>query len=306
MFSDSAPSMDGVTMRCSCIIVNYCEPIRTYEHAVFLASLDEVARVVVVDNCSPDGSWDMFQSLEWRDGIVLIRSNVNGGYGAGNNLGIRYCLDHPLEENLQLVVVVNPDATIDGPALSECMQCFALHERAIVAAPVECRSEGKWHEEAAWEVPSALVYSLQFLFLTRKVIRIHAYRDSELADRFSKVGCVSGALLMIDAEKFERIGLYDEGVFLFCEETSLGVRAKNRYDTFLCTGVVYMHESSTSMRKSLSSYRKRMGIVSKSRLRVLEADYRVRGLMKLFARICYGVSLLEAWPLALISAVLNR
>lgn len=285
-------------MRCSCVIVNYTEPVRTMALARALAAEDEVARVVVVDNCSPDDSWERLQELASDDRVVLIESPRNGGYGAGNNLGFRYCLEHPLDEDLQLVTVVNPDAMIDGKSLAECMECFAEHPNAIVAAPVEYSTEGERYEETAWEAPSATVYIIQFLAILGRVKRIKHYCIDDLKDRFAPVDCVSGALLMLDAEKFAELGLYDEEVFLFCEETGLGVRSKGIYETYLCTEATYTHEFSTSLRTSLPNFRKRTGILSRSRLRVLQADYKLKGIPLLVAKACYGISLLEAWPLA--------
>ena len=285
-------------MRCSCVIVNYTEPVRSAALARSLVRYDEVARVIVVDNCSPDDSWERLQELAGEPGIVLVKSERNGGYGAGNNLGFRYCLEHPLDEELQLVAVVNPDAMIDGEALAECMRCFEEHPQAIVAAPIEYSTEGERYEKTAWVAPSAGVYILQFLAILGRIRRIAHYDLDSLRERFARVDCVSGALLMLDAQKFAELGLYDEEVFLFCEETGLGVRSKGVYETYLCTQARYTHEFSTSVRTSLPNFRKRTWILCRSRMRVLEADYRLKGPKLAVARLCYGISLLEAWPLA--------
>lgn len=81
-------------MRVAVIILNYCTPELTLECLASLESqVDPTVRVVVVDNASPDGSADRIaQGLMQRgfgDWATLVRSPVNGGFAAGNNLGIR-------------------------------------------------------------------------------------------------------------------------------------------------------------------------------------------------------------------------
>lgn len=286
-------------MRCSCVILNYNDSERTASLARVLASYGQVARVVVVDNCSPDGSWEKLQQLRDEPKAVLIQSGENGGYGAGNNVGLRYCLDNPLDEPRQLVMLANPDTMISESAIAETVECFEQHPKAIVCAPWEYDANtGEPYGSTAWEVPSAGVYIMQFLVLGSRLARIKLYAPGELTDRFARVGALSGALIMLDAQYFAELGLYDEEVFLFCEENALGVRAAGKYETYLCTKERYTHEFSTSIRTSLPNFRKRTGILSRARRRVLFADYKVEGLMRLATQLCYGISLIEAWPLA--------
>lgn len=289
----------GDGMRCSCVILNYNDSERTVGLARVLASYDQVARVIVVDNCSPDDSWERLGQLAGEEKVVLIESGKNGGYGAGNNIGLRYCLDNPLDEERQLVMLANPDTMISASAIAETVECFAQHPKAIVCAPWEYNANtGEPYHSTAWEVPTAGVYVLQFLALAGRLKRIRVYEPRELTDRFTQVGCISGALIMLDAGHFRELGLYDEEVFLFCEESGLGIRSAGRFESYLCTQERYTHEFSTSIRTSLPNFRKRTGILSRSRRRVLLADLKVRGPMKLATHVCYGISLLEAWPLA--------
>lgn len=286
-------------MRCSCVILNYNDSERTASLARVLVSYDQVARVIVVDNCSPDGSWERLQQIADLPKAVLIQSGKNGGYGAGNNVGLRYCLDNPLDEPRQLVMLANPDTMISESAIAETVECFEQHPKAVVCAPWEYDANtGEPYASTAWEVPSAFVYMMQFLVLGSRVARMKVYSPSELTDRFQRVGALSGALIMLDARHFADLGLYDEGIFLFCEENSLGVRAAGRFESYLCTRERYTHEFSTSIRTSLPNFRKRTGILSRARRRVLLEHYKVGGAMKAATQLCYGISLIEAWPLA--------
>ena len=84
-----------MSKRLAVIVINYRTPALV---ADCLASLDGqitpgVDEVVVVDNRSGDGSDALVEqtiaSRRWHDWVRLIRSPVNGGFSAGNNVGIR-------------------------------------------------------------------------------------------------------------------------------------------------------------------------------------------------------------------------
>ncbi|MGN0261656.1 MAG: glycosyltransferase, partial [Eggerthellaceae bacterium] len=264
-----------------------------------LAAYGQVARVVVVDNCSPDDSWERLQRIAGLPKVVLLQSGRNGGYGAGNNVGLRYCLDNPLDEPRQLVMVANPDTMISEPAIIETVECFKQHPRAIVCAPWQhVTSTGRRFSSTAWRLPSAGIYIMQFFALLGKIFRMRNYRDDELTQRFSRVDCVTGALFIIDAELLAKLGYYDEEVFLYCEETGLGKRADGIYEMYVCTQEHYSHEVSASIQASLPSIRKRAIILAQSRKRVLLSDYKVSGLRKLETHVCYFVAIVEAYTLA--------
>ena len=76
------------------VSLNYRTPDMTLRSVrAALKALDGLtAELVVVDNDSGDGSFEMLstQIAAWNDPRVrLIRSGHNGGFGAGNNIGIR-------------------------------------------------------------------------------------------------------------------------------------------------------------------------------------------------------------------------
>ena len=48
--------------------------------------------VVVVDNASSDGSEERLREL--HSGLTLLQSGANLGFAGGNNVGLRYALEH--------------------------------------------------------------------------------------------------------------------------------------------------------------------------------------------------------------------
>ena len=79
------------------VIINfrsYEMTLRCLEALYPQASALDGCRVVVVDNASGDDSPDRIDQAiiecGWGDQIELVRSSVNGGFSAGNNIGIRH------------------------------------------------------------------------------------------------------------------------------------------------------------------------------------------------------------------------
>ena len=89
------------------------------------------------------------------------------------------------------------------------------------------------------------------------------------------VGCVAGSFLVVDTEKFVKAGLYDEKIFLYCEETTLGIRLmKMNYDSVLLRDLYFVHHHSTSINKSIQSVIRQKELMWNSREYVLKYYYR--------------------------------
>src|SRR5437667_353730 len=79
-------------------------------------------RIVVVDNGSTDGSAEALRRTRSQPPIEIIEAGRNLGYAGGNNLGIRYALDHGAD----FILVLNNDTTVDPMLLDE--RFFLVYE----------------------------------------------------------------------------------------------------------------------------------------------------------------------------------
>ena len=53
---------------------------------------------------------------------------------------------------------------------------------------------------------------------------------------------LSGAFLLLDKTRFEKIGMFDENIFLYCEESDITKRAlQHGYSTDFLSDVTYDH-----------------------------------------------------------------
>jgi GT2 family glycosyltransferase len=73
----------------------------------------EDGKIVVVDNCSPNGSGKTLQEeFATNPNVVVLLNPENGGFAAGNNVGYQYA-KHKL--NADFLVMLNNDVTIEHP-----------------------------------------------------------------------------------------------------------------------------------------------------------------------------------------------
>ncbi len=80
-------------IRINCVILNFNDGETVSRLVHMIHDYDYLEKIVLVDNHSTDDSWEQLQVLK-DEKVDLIRTEKNGGYGYGNNTGIRYAIEH--------------------------------------------------------------------------------------------------------------------------------------------------------------------------------------------------------------------
>lgn len=243
--------MPGPTVQT--IILNYRTPELSLRAAE--AALREMAgmegEIQIVDNDSRDGSFEIIaqgaRAAGWNPGRVrLIRSARNGGYGAGNNLAIRAGLADGRAPDY--VYVLNPDARPDAGAIARLVETLERDPTIGFAGSYLHGPDGEPHR-TAFRFPTirsefegaARLGPVSRLFANHVVAR-------PIPEASCAVDWVAGASLMMRRSVLDEIGLFDEGFFLYFEETDLCRRARRAgWPT------VYVRESEVTHEGSVSS-----------------------------------------------------
>ncbi len=194
----------------------------------FLAQEGVDLRVLVIDNASPDGSFEKLEA-EFRahPQVELLSSVENGGYAKGNNIGLAY-LRHQVFDYL---LISNNDVRIDDNQLlqSLAVQYEQLPKIAFLApAMFVDGQEDQKHQ--AWRLPrfrDEVMASLRILYFVGKhTIQTNRYQFPAKALVPQKVDCLSGSFFMGKMSVFEQLGGFDEYTFLYGEETILAHKIK--------------------------------------------------------------------------------
>jgi GT2 family glycosyltransferase len=83
--------------------------------------------IIVVDNCSTDNT--VMFLLENYSFVRVIQSKDNGGYGKGNNLGIKYA-------NSDNIIIINPDTIMESGCISQLLESLETGEKIITTPKI--------------------------------------------------------------------------------------------------------------------------------------------------------------------------
>lgn len=210
------------------VILNWRTPEVTLRAAE--AAAREMAglngRIVIVDNDSGDGSFEALTAgiaaADWaEDRVEVIQSGRNGGFGAGNNFGIR----HGTTEGFDYVYILNSDAFPDPGSVQLLLAHLTLNPDVGIAGSFIHGEDGAPHVTAfrfptVWgELEGAARLGVISRLLTNHVVPL------PIPEETTRVDWLAGASMMIRREVLEDIGLFDETFFLYFEETDLCLRA---------------------------------------------------------------------------------
>ena len=278
------------TMIC-CVIVNFNDYESTIECVRSICRYDIIDHIIVVDNCSTNDSYNQLQVLIGPK-VDLIKSKHNGGYGSGNNIGIVFAKE---KYDPQFIIISNPDVIISEKAIVECYNFLVLNNNASVVAPLMLDKNRKKCYECVWNIPTYYQYLLFPLFLLGRIFHLERPSLKQLSSKKPiKCGCVAGSWLMIRTDDFIKIGMYDEKIFLYCEETVLGIKLhNNKKECYLLPYVFFVHNHSVSISKTIRSEYKQQKIMWKSRLYVLDNYFNMSLFYIIISRVISFIALFE-------------
>ncbi len=211
------------------VIVNWRTPAMTLEAAAAaLRAMEGIAgAITIVDNMSGDGSFERMAAevaaRGWSGRVRVLQAGRNGGFGAGNNAGIRAGL--PGGGAPDYVYLLNSDAFPAPGAIRALLDYLEAHPEAGLAGSHIRGPDGAAHR-TAFRFPSA-AGEFEGAARSGPVSRLLARHIVPLPvpEATRPVDWLAGCSLMIREEVLAQIGLFDETFFLYFEETDLCRRA---------------------------------------------------------------------------------
>ena len=217
-------------MRVLTVILNWRTPEMSLQSAE--AALREMegieGTITIVDNDSGDGSEEIMRegvaARGWEEGRVrVLQSGRNGGYGAGNNFGVRAGL--PSGERPDLVYILNSDAFPDPGAIRALVDYLERTPEAAIAGSYIHGPDGESHltvfrfPSVASEFEGSARLGPVSRLLAHKIVPVNTATTS------GRVEWLAGASMMIRQEVIDQVRLFDEAYFLYFEETDFCLRA---------------------------------------------------------------------------------
>lgn len=235
------------------VILNYrtADMTRRAAEAAVVAMDGIAGSVLIVDNDSGDGSYArLCEVFAGHPRVRVIASDRNGGFGAGNNFGMRAGL--PGGARPDHVYLLNSDAFPEPDAIALLRDHLDADPACGIAGSFIFGTDDVPHVTAfrfpsVWsELEGAAKTGVLSRLLRRHVVPMGLPRQTQPVD------WLAGASMMLRSDMLDRIGAFDETFFLYFEETDLCLRAARagwRCDYLPASRVAHVGSASTGMKR---------------------------------------------------------
>lgn len=191
--------------------------------------------VIVVDNCSTDGSFEIARKKFSK--FHFIKNSHNIGFAAGNNVAIRFAL----EKMADYVFLLNNDAFVDKDSIRNLVSACDELPNVGLASPIIYKDL----KENIWFSGGKILW--------KKMKTIH--ENSVLSSSPYLTEYATGCSLLIKKDVFAKIGLFDEKFFLYYEDADFSWRARlNDFNIFIVPSSIVYHEEKSNKSNSLKLY----------------------------------------------------
>lgn len=206
------------------IVLNYKKYKLTCSNVDNLIELDGDYYIIIVDNNSMNESMDFIRDKYSKtEGVYIVASKENRGYSAGNNIGIHEAIK--INPSVKYIAIMNPDVIINDREIFNSMIDGAFNNKDIaVVAPRMIEECYKNLDRSGWMISNIWERIFDRTFLHKFFIKGH---DIKINGNYHYVDAIHGSFFIVRRNVFEKIGFFDENIFLYGEEIVLAKKIKN-------------------------------------------------------------------------------
>lgn len=188
-------------LKVSIIIVTYNSSGHIYDclnSIIKYNDLGDKLEILVVDNASNEQD-EVFQQIQqrYKGRVLTIDSGKNGGYGYGNNIGIK-------KTSADIIIVMNPDVRIEKSIFSSIEECFNDPSLGMMGVNF-IDGTPAFYLKRGYSLLDALLYKI--------ILRIGHYNPETMY--------MSGSFLCFRRDAILKAGLFDENIFMYSEEADI-------------------------------------------------------------------------------------
>ncbi|GHT72584.1 hypothetical protein AGMMS50262_01700 [Bacteroidia bacterium] len=210
-------------MKLSIVIVNYNVKyfLEQCLESVLKAVQDLSVEIFVVDNRSSDGSLDYLQPKFPQ--VRFIANEENVGFSRANNQAIRLAQG-------EYILLLNPDTVIGEQTLVRVCDFMDKHPEAGGLGVKMLDGYGQFLPESKRGFPSpwnsfCKMSGLSVLFPKSKIFGKYHLRYLD-ENSVHEVEVLAGAFMLLRKTVLDRVGLLDEGFFMYGEDIDLSYRIR--------------------------------------------------------------------------------
>ena len=195
--------------------------------------------LILIDNASHDGVPSAIERAHAHDArLKVLYNHKNLGFGPAVNLAAK-------QANGQALLILNPDCLLHEDDLRRLLALLAARPKAGLIGAVVCDADGR-PDPASWRRDPLLQRSLNSMY-GRAGEKVNV--EQEIPANVIEVEAVSGAVMLLPRSMFQRIGGFDEGYFLHCEDLDICRRVRDiGYQVLLAGDIRVLHGKGGSSR----------------------------------------------------------
>jgi len=262
--------MNETSNTITCIILNYNDSFTVIKLLNVLLNYNSINNIIIVDNKSTDNSYFILNDYIYKKNksnkknIILLKSKINGGYGYGNNIGIKYAY-YKLKS--KYLLVLNPDVFFEEKVIIALKQILNSADNIAIAAPTPLTPLLKPQKIRAYKLTNFYIDLLGLSTIFNKIFGFKGtYPNSYYINEYSVVDVVQGSMFMAKSDILINYALFDESFFLYCEEQIIGIKLRNNcFKSILLNNHFYIHYHSISIDKSYNTLLKKQKIFLNSK-----------------------------------------
>jgi hypothetical protein len=180
--------------------------------------------IIVVDNGSRDGSAAEIRRI-YPD-VTLIEKRDNLGFSGGSNAGIRKAI----ADKADYFWLLNNDTSVDPDALEQLVSVFRDPENGIAGSKIYFAAGHEYHHDrySSGDLGKVIWYAggmidWKNMYASHRGVDLV---DSGQYDLSVETDFITGCSMMIRKEIIHKIGLFDNGLYLYLEDVDYCLRAK--------------------------------------------------------------------------------
>lgn len=191
----------------SVIIVSYknLEILKDCLNSIYKHNdIGDKLEIIIVDN-SPDNKVYDYVKEKWKE--VIIIKNDNKGFGEANNVGVKIARS-------ESILFLNPDTILVEPIFKFALEKFAEDEKLAMFGLKLIDENFKRNMSYYFMDQNNFIYGQ----LNKIFNKLDLYFDGKMF--------ISGANIFISKKVFLTVGMFDENIFMYYEESDLTKRLK--------------------------------------------------------------------------------
>lgn len=249
------------------VLFNSEKNLPEYVKSLQEANLPEAVKFFIIDNDSQDNSVKYIEQNFPE--AELIKNSENTGFAIANNQGMKKALDRGFD----YIYLLNDDTAVHPEFLNEALKLIRSNEKigAVQSLLFYHQDKNKintWGNE---------IHFLGFGYSGGNGEKLENYNLEN-----KKVAYFSGAGVLLKTEVLEKVGFFDENLFMYHEDLDLGWRMRLAdYEILLAKDSIVYHKYSFS--KSIKKYY----FMERNRFIVIFKNYHLLTLLLIFPGLIF-------------------